>query len=184
MHQKRQKAALLVLLALSFVLIILFLLWHHRNTSSFTLKSLEPIPSFDLANLWHPDQSFTQDALQQHDIALLHIWATWCYACRGEHSFLMKMKAHLPIPLYSFNYQDKPLAARAWLTRFGDPFVLTGMDTTGKASLLFGVIVTPETILIMHGKIIFRYEGVLDESHWETLFLPLIKQYAHQTPSP
>ncbi len=137
----------------------------------------EEVPDFALPNLFEPLKSFTPKDFAGH-VALINVWATWCYACAVEQPMLMKIKKQYHVPIYSIDYKDNPKDAKEFLERNGNPYVMTGCDLKGDTAIDFGVYGTPETFVIdPSGKIIYRYIGAISEKGWEETLYPLIKKY-------
>lgn len=138
----------------------------------------EDVPAFKLPLLYQPQVNFTEkDLLGQ--VALLNVWASWCYACGLEQTMLMKIKDDYHVPIYSINYKDKPDDAKAWLHQNGNPYLMIGADTLGDTAIDLGVYGTPETFVISpQGKIIYRHVGVIDQKAWDETLYPLIKKYS------
>ena len=140
----------------------------------------EKMPAFKLPVLSTPDKTFTQKELAGH-VALLNVWATWCAACVYETDMLMKINTQYHIPIYSIDYKDDPVNATRWLQKYGNPYVLTGMDRSGDAAIDLGVYGTPETFVISPaGNIVYRHVGIIDQKAWDEVLYPLIKQYETQ----
>lgn len=138
----------------------------------------EDVPNFQLPILYQQQKMFTQKDLAGGHIALLNVWATWCYACGIEHPMLMKLKEQYHVPIYSIDYKDAPQNAKKWLQEKGNPYVMTGDDRKGDAAIDFGVYGTPETFVISpNGKIIYRHTGAIDQKTWDEVLYPLVKKY-------
>lgn len=136
-----------------------------------------PVPSFSLADLNNPQIQFTQKNLISNKVKLLNIWATWCDVCTYEHPMLMKIANQYHIPIYGILYKDNSVSAKQWLDNQGNPFVLTGNDSTGDVGIDLGVYGTPETFVINNeGKIVYRHIGAITQENWDTVLYPLIKQ--------
>lgn len=133
------------------------------------------LPAFSLPNLYLQEPPLNSSALQNGFI-LLNVWATWCHACRQEHEMLMKIKNEYHIPIYGINYKDKADAAIHWLKENGDPYVMVGEDFSGDTAIDLGVYGTPETFVLMDGRIIYRHIGSLDQQAWDEHLYPLIKR--------
>jgi cytochrome c biogenesis protein CcmG, thiol:disulfide interchange protein DsbE len=133
------------------------------------------IPEFSLNGLQKNSPVFTQNTLKG-DISLLNVWATWCFACRDDHQFLMEL-AETGFPIYGLDYKDNKRGAIAWLDAYGNPYKAVGFDKKGKVAINLGVYGTPETFLIdKHGVIRYRHVGILNKRAWQDKFLPIIKQ--------
>jgi cytochrome c biogenesis protein CcmG, thiol:disulfide interchange protein DsbE len=159
---------------------LLGILFRELYTSHDTLPSAlvgEPLPTFDLTDLFDPTHHFTQKDLQGH-LSLLTVWASWCEACKIEQPMLMRISERYHIPMFSIVYKDIPTTAKKWLKENGNPFALTGNDDKGDVAIDLGVYGTPETFVINpKGNIIYRQVGIIDPATWENTLYPLVKQY-------
>lgn len=137
----------------------------------------EAVPNFQLTNLFQPQKIFTpKDFVGQ--VALLNVWATWCYACSLEQPMLMKIKNQYQIKIYGIDYKDDVEDAKKWLQKYGNPFVITGNDKHGDVAIDLGVYGTPETFVISpQGNIIYRHIGAIDQKNWDEVIYPLIQKY-------
>jgi cytochrome c biogenesis protein CcmG/thiol:disulfide interchange protein DsbE len=136
----------------------------------------QTLPAFKLQTL-SSDKALTPDVLKGKP-ALLNIWATWCEPCSYEMPLLKKISEQYHVAIYGIDYKDNDEDAKQWLKRYGNPFVMTGIDNTGGTAIDLGVYGTPETFVIdPEGKIIYRHVGVMDEETWKTVLYPLIKRY-------
>lgn len=135
----------------------------------------EPVPAFSLENVFAPIK-FTQKNLMGQ-VALLNVFATWCYACGVEQPMLMQIKNEYHIPIYGIDYKDKKEDAKKWLDENGNPYVLIGNDYNGDVAIDLGVYGTPETfVLNKQGEIVYRHIGVIDQAAWDKVIYPLIKK--------
>ena len=74
------------------------------------------------------------------------------------------------------NYNDDSDAARAWLTRWGDPYAFHIVDETGTLAIDLGVYGAPETFVVDAGGIIrYRHVGVVTQKVFEETLAPLIQ---------
>jgi cytochrome c biogenesis protein CcmG/thiol:disulfide interchange protein DsbE len=138
------------------------------------------VPTFNLPNLHNGAQQFSAQDLMGK-VALLNVWASWCYACANEHAVLMKIARDYHIPIYSINYRDNRAEALQWLKERGDPYVATGFDQHGDAGIDLGIYGTPETfVLNPTGQIIYRQVGAISEREWQEKIFPLLKPYLGQ----
>lgn len=141
----------------------------------------EDVPTFKLPLLYQPQVFFTNKDFNGK-VALLNVWASWCYPCSVEQPMLQKISTDYHVPIYSINYKDKPEDAKTWLHDNGNPYVLIGADRAGDAAIDLGVYGTPETFLISaQGKIIYRHVGIIDQKSWDDILYPLIKKYSPDT---
>lgn len=135
----------------------------------------KPIPEFKLSGLNSAQEVLTQDSFKGH-ISILNVWATWCFACRDDHQFLMEL-ASTGFPIYGLDYKDSKRAAISWLDNYGNPYQGIGFDKEGRVAINLGVYGTPETFLIdKNGIIRYRHVGILNQKAWQENFLPIIEQ--------
>ncbi|MCD6047985.1 MAG: thiol:disulfide interchange protein [Gammaproteobacteria bacterium] len=129
----------------------------------------QPAPAFALHEL--DRQKLQSEKIFLGRLTLLNVWASWCESCQEEQAFLMSVKkAHPELFLAGLNYKDKPNQARAWLTKFGNPYQIILEDTDGKVGINYGVYGTPETFLInAKGIILAKHVGPLDQTGIQAL---------------
>lgn len=138
----------------------------------------QPIPSFSVPSLFQPGKHFSNKQLKGK-VSLLTVWGSWCGACRTEHSTLMQIQNRHHIPMYSIIYKDNPQSARAYLQRKGNPFLATGIDSSGTVGSKLGIYGTPETYIIdKDGVIRYQYVGAITASVWKDEMLPVIEKYS------
>ena len=93
-------------------------------------------------------------------VTLVNVWASWCIPCRDEVPFLEQLSRDKRIKLVGINYKDAPDNARRFLNRYGNPFIATGTDESGRNSIDWGVYGVPENFLIgRDGKIAYKLVG-------------------------
>lgn len=167
--------------SLPFIMILILLgilgkeLFDHKPLELPSTLIGEPLPHFKLPNLYTSQPDFNNEMLKGQ-VSLLNFWASWCEACRLEHSMLMKIKEKYPIPIYSINYKDEPNKALTILTKDGNPYKSIGFDANGDVGIDFGIYGTPETFLIdAQGKIIYRHIGPITQKDWDELLWPMIR---------
>lgn len=136
----------------------------------------KPAPAFQLAQLKDPSKTFSS-AEMRGKVWLLNVWASWCLACREEHSLLLELSRSNPVPIYGFNYKDRREDATLWLNELGDPYVLSVSDLDGRIAIDYGVYGAPETFLIdREGVIRFKHVGPLTRDVWNKKVQPLLLQ--------
>lgn len=132
----------------------------------------EPFPAFKLEAL-DPEQGFIDEQHLIGEVALVNVWATWCYACRIEHAKLNHL-AESGVKIIGLNYKDNRADAFDWLSLRGDPYAFSIFDLRGSLGIDLGVYGAPETFLIdAQGNIRYRRVGVIDDRVWENEFADL-----------
>jgi cytochrome c biogenesis protein CcmG/thiol:disulfide interchange protein DsbE len=136
----------------------------------------KPAPSFQLAQLHDPDNTFTPDEMRGK-VWLLNVWASWCVSCRTEHPLLMALSRAGIVPIYGLDYKDERTSALRFLEGLGNPYVLSLQDTNGRVGIDYGVYGVPETYLIdKSGVIRFKRIGPITIDILEQSILPMIEQ--------
>lgn len=132
-------------------------------------------PDFRLPQLHDPTKSFTAQEMRGQ-VWLLNVWASWCVSCRDEHPLLVELARSRAVPVYGLNYKDKREDALAWLTEFGNPYMLSAADTDGRIGINYGVYGVPETYLIdREGVIRYKQIGPITPKVLEGEILPMVR---------
>lgn len=136
----------------------------------------KPAPDFSAPRLHSPAQSFSnKDMLGQ--VWLLNTWASWCVACRVEHPVLMEFAKTKTLPIVGLNYKDKDEDGIKWLERFGDPYLLSVSDKSGRIGIDYGVYGVPETFLIdKSGVIRYKHIGPVTPEALQDTILPIVRE--------
>ena len=168
--------ALRFILPLAIFLVIVFFLWRGLALNPREVPSPligKPVPAFHVPVLGDPSKTLSAADLRGK-VYLLNVWGSWCVSCRDEHPVLVELAKRGTIPLYGLNWRDKREDAIAWLQRFGDPYVASGVDREGKVAIDFGVYGAPETYLVdREGIIRFKQTGPLTWKVIEERIAPL-----------
>jgi len=168
--------ALRFVLPLAIFLLLAFLLWRGLGLNPREVPSPligKPVPAFSVPVLADPNRTLAAAELRGK-VYLLNVWGSWCVSCRDEHPVLVEFAKRGSIPIYGLNWKDKHEDAIAWLQRFGDPYVASGVDRDGKVAIDFGVYGAPETYLIDRAGIIrFKQTGPLTRKIIEEKIVPL-----------
>lgn len=134
------------------------------------------LPAFTLTTVADPAHKVSRDELQGRAY-LLNVWASWCVACREEHSFLNELNSRKAVTIIGLNYKDKRDDALQWLTSRGNPYELSLADPDGRLGIDLGVYGVPETFVIdKQGVIRYKQIGPITPEVWERILAPLIKE--------
>ncbi|RVU30294.1 DsbE family thiol:disulfide interchange protein [Neptunomonas marina] len=129
----------------------------------------KPFPAFSAPSLSDENQLVTEQDLKGKP-ALVNVWATWCPTCKQEHAQLNRIAREEGVIIYGINYKDDRSAAKEWLRRYSDPYVLNIFDADGALGVNLGVYGAPETYVIdANGVIRYKHVGAVDEKVWQTL---------------
>lgn len=131
-----------------------------------------PVPNFELNSLNSKD-IYTLDDLDNE--LLVNVWASWCITCIIEHEFLMELNRN-EFNIVGLNYKDNSEDAIKWLEKYNNPYNFIIFDPKGTLALDMGVTGAPETFLIKDGVVLAHYSGEVNESIWDDVFKPIIKE--------
>jgi cytochrome c biogenesis protein CcmG, thiol:disulfide interchange protein DsbE len=141
-----------------------------------------PIPATDLPPLpglerdGKPVPGLT-NATFEGAVTLVNVWASWCVPCHDEVPYLEQLSKDKRIQLVGINYKDTPDNARRFLNRYGNPFVSTGRDETGRTSIDWGVYGVPETFLVgRDGRIAYKLIGPITADNLARALTPEIEK--------
>jgi cytochrome c biogenesis protein CcmG, thiol:disulfide interchange protein DsbE len=141
-----------------------------------------PVPTFDLPAIPGLERDGKpvpglSNATFQGAVTLLNVWASWCVPCHEEAPFLEQLSRDKRIQLVGINYKDAPDNARRFLYRYSNPFVATGRDEAGRASIDWGVYGVPETFLVgRDGRIAYKLVGPITGENFSRTLLPEIEK--------
>jgi cytochrome c biogenesis protein CcmG, thiol:disulfide interchange protein DsbE len=136
----------------------------------------QPVPSFSLPQLHSPEKSFSPSEMQGR-VWLLNVWGSWCVSCRYEHPFLNDLAKQGVVPVVGFNWKDDTSAAKGWLVKYGDPYLLSVSDLHGRIAIDLGVYGAPETFVVDRaGRIRYKHTGPIDAKVLNETLLPLITE--------
>jgi cytochrome c biogenesis protein CcmG, thiol:disulfide interchange protein DsbE len=135
----------------------------------------KPVPAFALPPIQGRTLGLASADLQG-EVSLVNVFASWCTACRYEHSLFMRLAQGGGVPIHGLNYKDRPEDAAKWLDDLGDPYTRTGADLDGRVGIEWGVYGVPETFVISKdGVIVHKHIGPVSAKDLEQIILPLIE---------
>ena len=138
------------------------------------MTSLPPVPGLERDGKAIPGLSAAEF---RGNVTLVNVWASWCIPCHDEAPFLLELAGDTRIRLVGINYKDQPDNARRFLNRYGNPFIASGADQTGRAAIEWGVYGVPETFLIgRDGRIAYKLVGPISAANFEREVKPAIEK--------
>ncbi|PID41972.1 MAG: DsbE family thiol:disulfide interchange protein [Proteobacteria bacterium] len=175
-----KRAVYFIPLLLAFAGVTLFALQLQDIREGKDVNALEtgmtgkPFPEFRLPALSDANRMVTVTDFPEGPF-LLNVWATWCPSCQEEHPYLNQLAQSRDVPIVGLNYKDQRQAARAWLSRLGNPYRLNVFDQEGVLGFDLGVYGAPETFVISADrKVVYRHVGVVNEKVWQQTLKPLM----------
>jgi len=110
-------------------------------------------------------------------VTVLNVWASWCVPCHDEAPLLVQLARDSRIRVVGINYKDQADNARRFLGRYGNPFVASGADVSGRAAIKWGVYGVPETFIVgRDGKIAYKLVGPVTPDNIEQVVKPQIEK--------
>jgi cytochrome c biogenesis protein CcmG, thiol:disulfide interchange protein DsbE len=117
------------------------------------------------------------DATFKDKVTVMNVWASWCVPCRDEAPFLEQLARDKRFQLVGINYKDAPADARRFLGRFGNPYLASGADRSGRESINWGVYGVPETYVIdRSGYITYKLVGPILPQNLQSVLMPAIEK--------
>jgi len=137
--------------------------------------NLPPLPGL-VRNDGQPVPGISNATFEGH-VTLVNVWASWCVPCADEVPYLEQLSKDKRIQLVGLNYKDSADNARRFLGRYGNPYVATGQDASGRTGIDWGVYGVPETFLVdRSGHIRYKHVGPLTQADVEREILPLLSR--------
>ena len=103
-------------------------------------------------------------------VSVVNVWASWCVPCHDEAPLLTELAKDKRLQIVGINYKDAPDNARRFLSRYGNPFGIVGVDGNGRASIEWGVYGVPETFVIgRDGTIHYKMVGPITPENIDTV---------------
>jgi cytochrome c biogenesis protein CcmG, thiol:disulfide interchange protein DsbE len=116
-----------------------------------------PVPGLDTASF-------------KDNVSVVNIWASWCVPCADEAPLLLRLAADKRVRIVGINYKDTPENAVRFLARYGNPYVATGADVKGTASIEWGVYGVPETFVVgRDAKIAYKLIGPITPANLDAV---------------
>lgn len=138
----------------------------------------KPVPDFEAGPLANTDvPGLAASDLRSGQVSLVNFFASWCIPCQAEHPVLMDLAAAGSVAIRGINYKNKPVEARQWLARLGNPYDRIGVDVSGRIGIDWGVSGVPETFIVdREGRIRYRHWGPIDGRAMKDIILPLVAE--------
>jgi cytochrome c biogenesis protein CcmG/thiol:disulfide interchange protein DsbE len=135
----------------------------------------QSIPDFSMPRLDDPARRVTRQSLLGTPY-LLSTWSSWCYGCKEEHPVVTKLAESKRIKVIGLNIQDETADAKAWLERYGDPYVFTLVDYSGRTANRMEIFTSPHHVLVdARGVVRWKRSAILDDRMIREELLPAIK---------
>ncbi len=145
----------------------------------------KPVPAFGMPPIdgMAGVPGLSSDDLDDGEVTVVNVWASWCAPCRTEHPVLMELAARGDVRLVGLNYKDAPENARRFLSTLGNPFSAVGADRTGRIAIDWGVYGVPETFVVDGaGRIAYKHVGPLSRADIADVIIPAVESAKSNDP--
>ena len=161
---------IIIFLLTIFTLTIFYISLKEKNVYSTKNLVGHNISSFELKSL-NKDSKINDETLKLNNFTLINIWASWCFPCRLEHKYLMRLKSESPnLKILGINYKDKKKDATKFILNMGNPFFFLAQDINGTSSVNFGIFGIPESILINKElEVLKKFIGPINEEDYKNI---------------
>jgi cytochrome c biogenesis protein CcmG, thiol:disulfide interchange protein DsbE len=117
-------------------------------------------------------------------VTLLHAIASWCPFCQQESAFMRTLAHDRRFQLVGLFVKDAEANAKAYISRYGNPYAALGFDADGRAAQQVGVRGVPNSfILDKQGRIVHTRRGMLTKEYFGQTMLPLIESLGRAAPA-
>lgn len=107
------------------------------------------------------------DTLRARDFAgkvvVVNFWASWCLACRDEHTALSETAlayAGRPAEFVGVLYNDRAAAGVRWISDMGGQSYPSVVDPSARTAIDYGLYGVPETFIVdPSGRIAYKHIG-------------------------
>lgn len=131
-------------------------------------------PSFSLAVFAPGQPPLTRavgDSVRLSDlrgqVVVLNFWASWCLACRDEHTTLSEVArryAGQPVHFLGVLYNDQPAAGLQWISEMGGQSYPSVNDPNARTAIDYGLYGVPETFFLdVNGRVAFKNTGPVSD---------------------
>ena len=95
-------------------------------------------------------------------VVVVNFWASWCLACRDEHTALSETAREYPdkAQFIGVLYNDRPAAGARWIQQMGGQSYPSVTDNDSRTAIDYGLYGVPETFIIdPQGRIAYKHLG-------------------------
>jgi cytochrome c biogenesis protein CcmG, thiol:disulfide interchange protein DsbE len=97
------------------------------------------------------------------EVVVLNFWASWCLACRDEHTVLSEAASQYaaePVRFYGVLYNDSPENGIRWIQGMGGQRYPALTDPGSRTAIDYGLYGVPETFFIgRDGRVAYKHVG-------------------------
>lgn len=101
-------------------------------------------------------------------VVVLNFWASWCLACRDEHSALSaaaRAYRDRGVHVYGVLYNDREANGRRWIASMGGQDYPALVDARSRTAIDYGLYGVPETFFIARdGRVAYKHIGPVTDA--------------------
>jgi cytochrome c biogenesis protein CcmG/thiol:disulfide interchange protein DsbE len=117
-------------------------------------------------------------------VVVLNFWASWCLACRDEHTALSSVATEYTgrdVHFLGVLYQDVPSNGLAWIRQMGGQTYPSVDDPRARTAIEYGLYGVPETFFIgRDGRVAYKHVGPV----WPAMLRAKIDSLLAVAPAP
>jgi cytochrome c biogenesis protein CcmG/thiol:disulfide interchange protein DsbE len=122
-------------------------------------------------------------AMFKGKVSVVNVWASWCIPCHDEAPLLSLLSRDKRMQLIGINYKDTTENAQRFLGRYGNPYSIVGVDSSGRAGIEWGVYGVPETFIVgRDGTIAYKMVGPVTPDNIDTVLKVEIDKAVAKSP--
>lgn len=122
------------------------------------------------------------------EVVVLNFWASWCLACRDEHTALSAVAEAYEaqgVSFYGVLYNDKPNNGTRWIREMGGQSYPSVEDPRTRTAIDYGLYGVPETFFIARdGRVAYKHVGPISATLLASKLDSLLAQPRPETASP
>jgi cytochrome c biogenesis protein CcmG/thiol:disulfide interchange protein DsbE len=119
-------------------------------------------------------------------VVVVNFWASWCLACRDEHTALSNVSrqyADRGVRFYGLLYNDQEANGVRWIEQMGGQSYPGLSDPGARAAIDYGLYGVPETFVVdQYGVVAHKYLGAVREDSLSALIDSLLTANASVLP--